>query len=241
MTTARDVITRSFKLIGAIGEGESPTAEAAQDALAAWNAMLSSWSLEANLVYGEARESFPLTEGVAAYTIGAGGDFNTTRPERVLSAFIRDASNLDTPVTIIGAGAYGMISDKSVPTQPVRAYLDSGFPLRTFTFESLPTAGLTFHLITEKPLDQIPDLNTVLIFPPGYELAHWTNLALTVAPYFEIDPAPRVKGMAATSLRRIKTAIARTKDNTMRCDPGLVSIGADADYGSLSGSLLPGS
>lgn len=43
MATALDVIKRSMRLIGALAEGEQPTAEQAADALVALQAMLGEW------------------------------------------------------------------------------------------------------------------------------------------------------------------------------------------------------
>lgn len=43
MATALDVIRRAMRLIGALAEGEVPTAEQASDALASFQAMLGDW------------------------------------------------------------------------------------------------------------------------------------------------------------------------------------------------------
>lgn len=46
MATAQSIVTRSLRLIGAIESGETPSAEDAQDALAALNDMLHGWAKE---------------------------------------------------------------------------------------------------------------------------------------------------------------------------------------------------
>jgi hypothetical protein len=45
-TTAGDQIYAALRLIGQLAEGETPSAETAQDALTALNQMLDSWSIE---------------------------------------------------------------------------------------------------------------------------------------------------------------------------------------------------
>jgi len=44
--TAGDQINAALRLIGQLAEGETPSAETSQDALAALNQMIDSWSIE---------------------------------------------------------------------------------------------------------------------------------------------------------------------------------------------------
>jgi hypothetical protein len=51
MTTAREIITRAFSLLQYYGEGESPSAQAMADGLAALNSMMASWHNDGLLVF----------------------------------------------------------------------------------------------------------------------------------------------------------------------------------------------
>ena len=51
MTTAGDIIDGSLRLLGVLAEGETPSAETAQDALAAMNQMIQSWNTERLAVF----------------------------------------------------------------------------------------------------------------------------------------------------------------------------------------------
>lgn len=51
MTTTREIITRSFKLLQYYAEGENPSAEAMSDGLAGLNSMMASWHNQGLLVF----------------------------------------------------------------------------------------------------------------------------------------------------------------------------------------------
>ena len=70
MTTPLDIISRALKDIGALEAGESPTADAAQDALDMLNDLVDQWSNEDMMVYNTTEIIFPLISGQVQYTIG---------------------------------------------------------------------------------------------------------------------------------------------------------------------------
>ena len=70
MTTPIDIISKSLKDIGALEAGETPTADAAQDALDMLNDLIDQWSNEDMMVYNTTEIIFPLISGQIQYTIG---------------------------------------------------------------------------------------------------------------------------------------------------------------------------
>jgi hypothetical protein len=70
MTTAIDIISRALKDIGALEAGETPTPDAATDALDMLNDMLDQWSNEDMIVYNFTEIIFPVIAGQTQYTIG---------------------------------------------------------------------------------------------------------------------------------------------------------------------------
>ena len=100
MTTALGIITSAMRKIGAIGKGESPSADEAVDGLEMLNDLLASLSNDSLVVYARTFESFTLQGGVSAYTIGSGATFSTVRPVKIVSAYVRDGG-IDTPLEIV--------------------------------------------------------------------------------------------------------------------------------------------
>ena len=73
MATPIDIISRALKDIGALEAGETPTADAAQDAFEMLNDLLDQWSNEDMMVYYKTEVVFPIVSGQTQYTIGPGG------------------------------------------------------------------------------------------------------------------------------------------------------------------------
>ena len=70
MTQPIDIISRALKDIGALEAGETPTPEAAQDALDMLNDLIDQWSNEGMMVYNVTEIVFPVISGQTQYTIG---------------------------------------------------------------------------------------------------------------------------------------------------------------------------
>ena len=73
MTTPYDIVSRALKDIGALEAGESPSADAAQDAFDMLNDLIDQWSNEEMMVYYKNEIVFPIVAGQTQYTIGPGG------------------------------------------------------------------------------------------------------------------------------------------------------------------------
>ena len=70
MTTPYDIITRSLKDIGALEAGESPSADAAQDAFDMLNDMLAQRSNENMMVFYKTEIIFQTVQNTVQYTLG---------------------------------------------------------------------------------------------------------------------------------------------------------------------------
>ena len=98
MTTATTLITDSLQSLGVVAAGQSPTANDLSDGLRKLNNMLGLWSLSTLLVPFRTQISKTL-DGSSSYTVGAGGDINTTRPAAIDSAYVR-VIDVDYPVRV---------------------------------------------------------------------------------------------------------------------------------------------
>ena len=73
MTKPIDLVTQALINIGALAEGENPSAAAATSAFNMLNFMLDQWSNESLMVYAQQEVIHELTAGQYIYTIGPGG------------------------------------------------------------------------------------------------------------------------------------------------------------------------
>jgi len=69
-TTPLDIISRALKDIGALEAGETPSADAAQDAFDMFNDLIDQWSNENMMVFNVTEIIFTVTPGQTQYTIG---------------------------------------------------------------------------------------------------------------------------------------------------------------------------
>lgn len=205
--TALDLIKRSMRLIERLGDGETPTTSEAADCLTAMNAMLDSWSIQRLLIYSILQENFTWPVSTVSRTIGVSGDFNTTRPTRIESAFLRDSGGQDWPLQIIGRQEYDGIWDKDVgATWPYVLFYDRNFPIGTLYLYGSPQENMTIFLNSWRQFTQAATVNSTVSLPPGYEQMLVYNLALYIAPEFGVEPKPEIFRIAKESKGFLKPA-----------------------------------
>jgi len=211
MTTGTALITQAMKKIGVVTKSETLDADESADGLVALNNMLSSWSNDSLLTYVRVRESFTLTPGTAAYSIGAGQTFNTAKPVAIIEAHVREGIT-DYPVIIISDEEYEALPDKSSQeSTPDFLNYSNGHPYGTIRLYYTPSSSNALHLLSEKPLAALTLAGTVDL-PAGWEHAIVYNLAVLLAPEYGVEPSPIVMEEARNSKAMIKTAIAKNRD-----------------------------
>jgi len=209
MTTARIIIKKALQKIGALVKNEDPSADEANDGFDALNGLIDSWSNDSLNIYARAWETFSLTSATS-YTIGTGGDFNTSRPTNIVDAYVRN-STIDYPVTIIDDEAYDTIAFKSLQGIPEFLSYDNAYPLGKIRLYPVPSAAYSLFLLTEKALTTFTDLDTELSMPPGTERALIYNLGIELAPEYSQQISPEHARIAGESLGLIRTKVAQVR------------------------------
>lgn len=210
MTTARAIINKAYRKNGIITKNEALSASEVNDGLSSLNDLLGSWSNEGLLVYADTLENFSFSTGQSSYTIGPGGDFNTSRPVKILTAYTR-IGNTDYSMDLVPETTFDAITQKNISNAfPDVFSYSPGVPLGTLTFYPIPSGG-TFFLRSQKPLTQFATLDGEVSLPPGWERALVYNLAVEDASEYGQPVDPVVFDIAQKSLGKIKTAIAKQK------------------------------
>ena len=207
MTTASDIINGSLRLLGILAEGETPSAEMAQDALTAMNQMIDSWNTERLAVFATQDQVFTWPAGQLSRTLGPSGDFSGNRPVLLDDAtYFRDAgTGVSFGIKFINQQQYDGIAVKTVTsTYPQVIFVNNTFPDVEMFIYPRPTRDLEWHFISVEELTQPASLGTVLSFPPGYLRAFRYNLACEFAPEFGVEPSPQVQRIAMASKRNLK-------------------------------------
>jgi hypothetical protein len=221
MTTAFNIIKSALRKGGILTMGENPSAEEAADALETLNDLLASWSNDSMTVYARTLESFTLSAGTAAYTIGPGGAFDTVRPVKLISGYVRSGS-IDYPLEIETEENYDSVALKSTGSIPSYMILTNTHPLAKLTFYPVPAASYQFYLRSEKPLASFT-LHQEVDLPPGWKRALVHNLAIELIPEYGQQTPQEVAMIAAESKGEIRAAIMAAKP--MKWETGLETCG----------------
>lgn len=208
MASAGEIINGSLRLIGALAEGEVPSAETSADALMAMNQMLDSWNTERLMIYNTIDQVFTWPSGQITQTLGPTGDFVGLRPVALDdSTYYRDASTgVSYGIKFINQQQYDGIAVKTVTsTYPQVMWINMEYPDIAMTIHPKPTRALEWHFISVQELAQPATLATQLAFPPGYLRAFRYNLAREIAAEFGIEPPRTVSQIAMVSKRNLKS------------------------------------
>ena len=224
MATAISLITRAMRLSGAIGKGETPDDDEAADGLASLNSMLDSFSIERLSVPYMVQETLTMVAGTAAYTMGSGGNLNTTKPTRIEDACFIRFNSIDTPLTLLNFEGYAAIVDKTTQSNiPQYMFVDMRNPLVYLTFWPVPSsASAVANIFSWKQLQQFAALTDVLAIAAGYEEMIAFNLAVRWAgPEFGQKVPDDVKALAVMSKANIKRINAPSP--IMRSEAGVLT------------------
>ena len=232
MYTANDIIRAAMRLIQVSAVDTDLTASELQDGLESLNRMLDSWSADELTLYQVIREQFPLAQGENPYTIGYGGTFNTSRPMKIVDAYLvlnNGSIPVSYPMQVLGYDDYNSIRLKTLSTNfPNYLYYQPSFPIGeiyiypVFAPNDPATQGPAYINITSwKPLDMILDPTAYMQYPPGYWEAVVFNLAVRIAEEYQFDIRPTTVQLAVSALKRVKRLNQRTV--TLQTDVSLMN------------------
>ena len=232
MATTRELLSGAHRLLGLVNSGNVLPEAVYQDNLVALNQMIDSWSTERLAVFCTQDQTYYWEAGARIRTLGPTGDFvyilatqseipivtqdedyigvdDATTQRPILlddSTYFRDPStNVSYGIKFINQLQYNNIAVKTVQsTYPQVMFVNMTFPDITLSVYPVPNRMLEFHFISVQPLANATTLSTDLAFPPGYLRAFRYNLALELAPEFNVEPPPEVRRVAMYSKRNLK-------------------------------------
>ena len=219
--TASQLIYEALRLNGTLAApGQVPSPDESTDALRVLNAMLENWSTDRLNIFAIQYAEYLLTTTQASYTMGltaTGTNFIAARPIKIqtIEALVADAGSttpatdkVRVPIEIINATQWAAISPRTAKhTYPTRAYPDYATPLCNINFWPVPTFTGTaprVEIYSWVPLQVFADLTTSYSLSPGYELAIESNLAIVLAPGYQLKASQELLDTAQRSLGAIR-------------------------------------
>jgi hypothetical protein len=208
--TAGQIITSALMDLGVVAEDGAPSAAQLANGLRRLNQLLAGWSVSGLLVPALTIEEIAFSTAQMTYTVGAGGEIDTTRPMSIHSAQYKTGENIYYPLAVLtDAKEWGDIELKPAGGYPESIYYNPTYPLGKLYFDTLPAVGAMLALTSWKPLTQFADKDAEWDGPLEYVSAMEYSLAVMMGPSSGADPAAiqLAAGLADNFLNPIKTAL----------------------------------
>lgn len=201
MATANDLITRAFRKARVIGKDQVPAPDEAADALADLNDLLDEWWNDKLYVFRVVSEQFALVANQQSYTMGVGGNFNTTRPVKVAAGTRYSLNGIERQLSVLtDRKSWDEIPYKALSGPPQVVFQDQAYPLANLLFYPTPDQAYPVFIDSWARLQAIAALNTAIALPPGYNRLIVNGLAIAIAPEYGLDaPASVHKAFGKTS------------------------------------------
>lgn len=203
---ALDIIKTAMRHIGVLAVGETPSADQTNDGLASLGDVIGTWNNSSLLVWQSSVEAFVTVAGQAAYTIGATGNWVTTRPVSIGPSFAT-YSGIDYPLQSLTYDEYNMIGLKTIQSSILSgiSYVND-FPNGKVYLYPTPSTAVTISLDTATAITAPLLSSTTLSFPPGYSRALQWDLAIEIAPQYGMELTDKQLRIAASAKAAIKRA-----------------------------------
>lgn len=239
--TVRDLIFSSLRLIGVLAVGETPSAQEQTDAFNALNILLDSFSADNLMIPAMVVETFTTVAGQQTYSMGPGGNFNTSRPTRIVdvqTVVLGSNPRQTLPMKMINIDQFASIFVKSVQsTIPLWMYNDNAFPAVNLSIWPVPQQNSQLDIWSQKDLAQFATVDDlVALAPSGVRMLKY-NLAVELAPeYGKTDMDPKITATAIGAINLYKRAINMNKPYYMGTDDALA--GPRGSFNWLTGDTV---
>jgi hypothetical protein len=198
--TAQSIVNGALQWLGELEDGETPNASESANALIFLNRIIDNWNIQDNMATAATQLTATLAANTASVTLG-------TRLAKVVGAVVKGPGIGPTfPLKIVNAQEWSEISDRDALSnmQEVLFY-DRGTPTGTCYVSPVPQNNGFFLIVTgwlAQPL--FADLTTPNTLLPGYERALVTNLAMDLAPNYEVESSKELLAALTTSMQEIQ-------------------------------------
>jgi hypothetical protein len=247
-TTANIICTGALGLLGVIDPEDTPSAPMLADAFRRLNMMLGSWSLQSLTIPVIAREDFPIVAGKGGtnnpYTIGPGGDFDTTRPADLegvglVLAPIGSAPPVEITRALLTDEMYQLLAIKDLTNSLfTNAYYNATFAGGLGQLFLWPVPDQTINRIAiyrAQQLERFTSPTAAYDFPEGADEAVEYNLAKRLLDVYTVDAQRKMNviDIARSSLGVYKRS--NTKIADIPCDPMFTPNDAKGGYNINTG------
>lgn len=247
-TTANIICQGALELLGVIDPEDTPSPAMLAGAFRRLNLMLGQWSLQNLTIPVQAREVFPIVSGKGSttnpYTVGPGGDLNTTRPAKLdgvglLLAPVGTAPAVEIVRAQLTSDSYQFIAIKDLGNSLfTSAYYEAAFPLGKLSLWPVPNSNVnSIALYRLQQLALFTSPTASYDFPEGADEAVEYNLARRLLDVYTVDAQRKsnVLDMAKSSLAIYKRSNMEIVD--VPCDAMFTPNNREGGYNIDTGNM----
>lgn len=184
--TRDGLIAGALRMIGAVAQGETPTATQVTEAAEALNLMVKAWEADGMPLWGLEEYDMTLT-ATGVYRIGSGQTVNIPKPLRVIQAW-NTTNNIDTPMRILTKSEYNTLGNKQSVGTPIQCYYDPQLNYGDLHLFPIPDATVatnyTVSFIYQRPFEDFVASGDNPDFPQEWLEALKYGLAVRLAPEY---------------------------------------------------------
>ena len=181
-TKNRDqIITRALRIVGAIGQGETPSATAVTEAAEVLNDLVKEWETDGMQLWCVKEYNFTPVASTNTYSIGTGSTINEIAPTKLLQAWSRtNTGSKDTPILLITRQEYNMLGTKTTEGAPSQMWYNPPGEINAtenvgqiklyVTPDSNYAASAKIYFTGVRPLQDFDASTDVMDFPQ-----YWAN------------------------------------------------------------------
>lgn len=235
--TGTEILTEVLEDLGILSIGATADTYHAAKVFRRLGQLIGGWHTEGIEVPVVTIVTFNLVISQGSYTIGTSGtpDKNTTRPEDVRGAFIRDSSSTDHALKKMSEAEYMRYSSKSVAGRPSGYWYHNTVPNGTLYFAGLPNAVEAVHLFCSSSMAEPATVADNVVIPRGYCLPLISNLVVECAPAFGLEVSNTQAINARNHRKAVKELTARDRVNP----PRLYVTSVGQAYSIIEGGSAP--
>ena len=185
MATVNDIITEALEMTGIKSGIMNLDSNSASAGLKRINGILDKWNINKLISFATSEVSFPLVGNQSLYTIGSGGDIDTTRPVEIIDAYTQDSGKTNYPVELIQFDAWNNITQRDVTSDyPSYIWYNPANPLGEINVYAVPTSNYTMFLTVRTGFPAYTSTADTVVLPTGYQELLVLQVAVEMCSFF---------------------------------------------------------
>lgn len=199
-TLVSDSINQTFEDLGVIRPGEAITSALQASAFLALKQRWALMSLEKTFTTAWYHQTFALTAGQQAYTVGVGGSLTATADPIGIIAWQSASGNFKTGGSVMSFEQMENIAKDALGSSSVLASAvaaDGAVPSKNLRVFPTPAAGASLTLDYWGQMTQFATVGDALSFGPGYEAFLHNDLAIELYARYARQGATSLQALQA--------------------------------------------